>query len=238
MIGTPSRHSVSMSLGLTPADAHVPSATWERPKRRKAVSFSEVVQEMEIAKSGLYVGRLVVNTGQLAAWAQSHNIVLDPFPHVTVVYSTTPIPSWELRLDSVSAAVTGWKILGPDKAVVLLLDSDELRQRWQEAMDRGGTSTYGGFIPHVTLFYLGADGDPMEEYNPFKHPDGSEDLPTFPILLGPEVSGDPEDGNVYKAAGPTQAVQARGATNHSLPSSLLPLTQYVVKAASDRIALL
>lgn len=178
--------------GPTPADVHVPTAMGNGKKRKPLAN--KIVDTYK--SGGLYVARLVQNVDQIKRWADSLNLVgfsstmFDPDMHVTILHSDVGIP-WENQSDTLTAKPIGWKTLGPDKALVILITSPELQARWQEAQDAGAMSTYDGYIPHVTLFYLEAGYDSLE-YRDGDYPP----LPPFDIVLGPEMSGD-IDGNIF-----------------------------------------
>lgn len=217
--------------GPTPADVHVPTAMGNGKKKRKPLARTLV----DMYKSGgLYIARLVQNTAQLNQWADSLGLVgfsstlFDPDLHVTIVHSETGV-TWEDKTDTISAKPVRWATLGPDKALVLVLSSPELEARWQEAQDAGAESTYGGYIPHVTLFYLGAGYD-SDEYRDGMYPP----LPTFDIVLGPELSGDLDKNIFSKGLLDGSGVTDTGRPTGSLPPE--PMTSEDIAAIAKAVA--
>jgi hypothetical protein len=164
-------------MTLTPGEVHVPGVATPKQSR----SFLEAWKRLLLLNKaeGLYVGRRVGNEYELKNWCAKLGYTLDENPHVTVLYSTVAIP-WVNREDWIEAKITGWTILGLDKAVVLTISCAELDVRWQNAIREGAVSTYASYTPHVTLFYLGADADTSGFVLP--------EIPDFPIFLEGERS--------------------------------------------------
>ncbi len=189
------RYSKSNPTGSAvhvPAPMGEPAETEEeKKKRRQRAAVVLGYDGAPVAKapdSAQYIGRSVLNADQLAAWwAQTAAAIgdtptaCDPNPHITVAFSQKEF-DWEIDRSLVVIqpdAFVGLGLLGPDKAVVLFLDSPLLESRWQATKDAGATWDFDGYKPHVTLCYLGADAD-VETFR-----DGP--LPDFPIVLGPEL---------------------------------------------------
>jgi hypothetical protein len=154
-------------------------------------------------KVGTYVGRLVVNPDALASWWASARVdgepdALDPNSHLTVAYSRA-VFTWDddatgILLDP--SCYLGFKVLGPDKAVVLRVNSPVLESRWKDALAAGATWDHDGYEPHVTLFYLGAEYD-SNDWRDGSHPA----VPDFAIQLGCELRG-PRGSDVFTPATP------------------------------------
>lgn len=127
---------------------------------------------------GCYVARPVLNVEQLRSWALAQGLPpLDANLHLTVLYTKGECPPWRDDPDSATAEVLGMAVLGPDKAVVLMVDCPECDvSHWYAREQLGVESNYAGYKPHVTLYYNG----PM----PAEPPD-------FLIELGPEQHGPP-----------------------------------------------
>lgn len=108
---------------------------------------------------GMYVGRRLTQASRdrLVFWLGKHVGVaptqVDDNLHVTVVYSRA-IFHWMPDHDHVRG-VTGvqWKILGKDDAVVLVLNSEKLDERYDRAVQAGAVSDYADYVPHLTIYY-------------------------------------------------------------------------------------
>lgn len=172
-----------------------------RGEMAKAIAKSNADASGE--KTGTYVGRRVVNADALASWwasarADGEPDTLDPNPHLTVAYSRA-VFTWD---DDASGIVldpscfVGFKVLGPDKAVVLRVNSPVLESRWKDALATGATWDHDGYQPHVTLFYLGADYS-SDDWRDGSHPP----VPDFAIQLGAELRG-PRGSDVFTPAAP------------------------------------
>jgi ADP-ribose pyrophosphatase YjhB (NUDIX family) len=180
---------VTLIKDLTPGDVHVDAPLGERKKRRRLPA----AEMLEKATDTLYVCRRVANGFQLREWCKAHDLALDSFPHVTVAHSSTPVPGYVPLFDVVYAKPTGWAILGKDRALVLLLDSDALESR-HEVLKAGGASwDHASYTPHMTARYL----DPGEAVNTSALP-----LPPFPVILGPEEFGPVDEDVLAKVADP------------------------------------
>lgn len=152
-------------------------------------------------KEGTYVGRLVLNANELATWWAAERTAdepaqLDACAHITVAYSRVEFP-WTDDPSAICVppeCFAGFKVLGKDNAVVLCLKVPVLESRWKDTLTAGATWDHDGYQPHITLFYLGADvsGASVRE---------DLGLPSFPILLGPELSG-PRGADVFTPAAP------------------------------------
>lgn len=129
----------------------------------------------------LYVSRRLLNEGAVRAWAASQGFEL-ALPagemHVTVAYSKDPVDWSRIEPDRDALAVQGGvrSVHQFDGgAVVLTLESPELRRRWQELRDAGASWDYPDYRPHVTITYSGAPAD-LSAVEPYRGP----------LIFGPE----------------------------------------------------
>jgi len=101
----------------------------------------------------LYASRPLLNVDAFSAWATKQGLVLQEDPHVTIVYSTTPIewPETDPAPITVVGGARGIKQLGDEGAVALTFDSSRLRQRWEALLRAGAVSDYDTFCAHVTI---------------------------------------------------------------------------------------
>lgn len=165
-----------------PSAVHTPSIMGQSGR----LGLNRKKRRYQYAKAdpGLYVCRPVTDeTDQrLRLWAEEQGLPpLDPHLHVTVVHSETEIP-WAPAGDTVLVTPDHYQhigTLGRDQAVVLFFEHPELRARWALAREQGARWDYEGFRCHLTLFY-----DPAF----FDHR-STQPVPTFPLVLGPEVAG-------------------------------------------------
>lgn len=179
----------------TGSSLHVPAPMGEtddekKKRRARAAAAALGYNAVEKADSAQYIGRQVLNAGHLAAWwssvaPENASRVCDPNPHITVAYSSTEF-EWVIDRSLVviqPEAFDGLGLLGPDNAVVLFLNSPLLESRWQAMRDAGGSWSYDGYKPHVTLCYLGAEYD--QKLGAYQADQIVQ--PDFPIVLGPEL---------------------------------------------------
>ena len=137
---------------------------------------------------GTYVGRAVVMPG---ATAEACGVSADPDMHCTQMYSLKSFPVTPLT-NVVVVRPVKWGILGPENALVLFVESADLRFRFDELVAAGAEPTYPEYLPHITFFYYGEVPDPSV----LGVPSG---VPDIPIILGPEeVSTLAEDVFVEK----------------------------------------
>ena len=108
----------------------------------------------------LYVRRDVVQTASLEAWAERLGLVLNDDLHVTVTYSTTPVNWYKMNqtysdeLVLPAGGPRGLDVFGtPELGYVLVLRfaSYELEWRHYEMRDRGASSKFAEYKPHITL---------------------------------------------------------------------------------------
>lgn len=139
---------------------------------------------MERAPIGTYVGvRFTDETIEKLADYQHRHKIPNPLDqeefHTTVVYSRKPI-NWRPEtglLDSATVKkIEAWNTRDGLRCVVLLLDCDYLKERFDLAMDRGATYDFPDYKPHITLSY-----DVGDDFNPDDLP-----VPDFEIELDHE----------------------------------------------------
>lgn len=131
------------------------------------------------AVAPLYVHRKVVLPEELADWCERNGFRLDPDPHVTVAYSTKPV-DWFKAGEAPSRHVTipsggPRKLARLGDALVLLLHSRELDERWRDFRRAGASWDFEEYNPHVTLSYSAPNLD-VDAVAPFQGE----------IRLGPE----------------------------------------------------
>lgn len=116
----------------------------------------------------LYVCRKLANAEDVIAWAKSvgfpTTIVADQM-HVTIAFSRGEV-DWDALDDAASevrvpaSSRRSLASFGEDgKAIVLAFASPELRGRWKEIREAGGTWDFPDFKPHVTLSWNGLPED-------------------------------------------------------------------------------
>lgn len=136
----------------------------------------------DAAPRSLYVSRKLLNAAAVIKWAKGQGLVglHDASDlHVTITYSRTPVDwmqmgeSWsgELRLQAGGPRVVEQFDLG---AIVLSFRSSELEWRHQSMLDRGATSDYDKYQPHITLTYTDQD---ISDVTPY----------TGELIFGPEI---------------------------------------------------
>lgn len=203
----------------TGSSLHVPAPidTEEAAEEKKRQRRKDVAKALRavagVPDPGMYVGRMVLNAWELQSWwrdvRRDGEPELDPFPHVTIVYSTTTFPWVQDRTTLVVDPLPEpFGLLGPKNALVVKLDSQILADRWDAARRAGATVTYDSFKPHCTLFYLGAG------YDSTSWRDGSTGGVARPpsLVLGPEIIG-PRGVDVFQAAdAPSWYRESRGVT--------------------------
>lgn len=161
----------------------------------------------------LYVKRCLLNAGAVRAWAASQGLesaLPADDMHVTVAFSREPV-DWSciepdpdaivVLDDSVTKFVEGgesWKVHDdvekrsvhqfparstPNGALVLLIESDALSERWKYYRDAGASWDHDAYHPHVTITYAvkAADTSAMEPYR-------------GPLIFGPEVIDEVREG--------------------------------------------
>lgn len=123
----------------------------------------------------LYVSRNLKNPDDLIAWAKSvgfaKTVPADEM-HVTVAFSREAV-DWTAAGDSFDTVRAGTgkrkvaKLGENGDAVVLMFESAELADRWQEFTDAGASWDWPSYQPHVTITYDGAaiDIDDIPPYD-------------------------------------------------------------------------
>lgn len=136
----------------------------------------------------LYVRRDLINKKEFFAWAKSQgftNVVDDP--HVTVLYSRTPV-DWIAMGEDYSARIEispgGPRVVEPlgDKgAIVLHFASTDLRWRHERMVEAGASHDYDEYQCHVTISYAPGDVD-LESVEPYRGE----------LIFGPEIFEEPK----------------------------------------------
>jgi hypothetical protein len=141
----------------------------------------------------LYVSRRVVNWAAIKTWAQGQgikNLVDDP--HVTILYSKTPViwgemgRTWggESKTGNITVEPGGPRevdIFQADGPLVLYIPGIwELDSRHRDMIEKGASSDYPEYRAHITL-----------SYDPGREPEGIEPYQGV-IVLGPELFEDLE----------------------------------------------
>lgn len=105
----------------------------------------------------LYIARPLINAHEVIAWAKSQGFTDVPNDlHVTQAYSRDPVDWGAVQVSSAILFVEGGhrKVASfDDMAIVLVLNSDELRSRFGELQSYGASYDYADFVPHVTVSY-------------------------------------------------------------------------------------
>lgn len=168
-----------------PAGGNVVDLAAER-KRRVTEFMAEFGIEDEIP---LYVSRKLLNGAALAKWAADNGLtptVPASDMHVTILYSKTPVDPFKMGETWIDQDGKGGLIVkgGPRAlkrfdggAIVLRFASSDLNYRHESMIERGASSDYPEYKPHVTLSYdVPADFD-ISTIKPF---DGE-------LRFGPEL---------------------------------------------------
>ncbi|MCO5152569.1 MULTISPECIES: anti-CBASS protein Acb1 family protein [unclassified Shinella] len=138
----------------------------------------------------LYVRRDVLNAAEIIAWAKGQGfkttLPADDL-HVTITYSRTPVDwmemgsTWE---DEVKIPRGGARLMEQfGEARVLLFNSNMLRWRHDEMVDKGASWDHPEYQPHITISYDPASPD-LAGVEPYQGE----------ILLGPEIFGEMKEG--------------------------------------------
>lgn len=132
----------------------------------------------------LYISRLVLNSGEIMAWARSQGIkrMLPPEAlHVTIAFSREKLDWTEVGRDwnedsdgRVRIPPGGPRVieLFGDSANVLAFHDSNLGWRHRSIIEKGASWDYDDYTPHITLTYEGLPPD-IQPYE-------------GPIVLGPE----------------------------------------------------
>lgn len=137
----------------------------------------------DAAPRTLYVRRDVLNAAEIIAWAKGQGfkttLPADDM-HVTITFSRTPVDwmemgsTWE---DEVKVPRGGARLMEQfGEARVLLFNSNMLRWRHDEMVDRGATWDHPEYQPHITISY-DPDSPDLATVEPYQGE----------IVLGPEI---------------------------------------------------
>lgn len=140
-------------------------------------------------KHTLYIERPLIDAERLSAYAEAigiPDIVPSSEMHVTVALSTDAVewaaPAFQTLSNTVEVGSGGREFARFGDAVVLLIQSRELSQRWASLVLSGASWDHDSYRPHITVSY---------------NKDVSvEALPAYTrqILLGPENRQEVDDG--------------------------------------------
>lgn len=132
----------------------------------------------------LYVSRRLLNADQLIAWAKGAGFAVTVPAnemHVTIAHSQKPV-DWTSIPESLSDTVRAYggmrqlAALGDGSAIVLMFESQDLRDDWAQIEAAGAEWGWPEYIPHVTITYQGTNLD-LSTIKPFQGP----------LLFGPEI---------------------------------------------------
>jgi len=144
----------NVTAGIEPQGAPVinPKETKQKVIKRKALE--------EETLDTLYVHRPVLNFDEIAKWAKSQGFkkTLDSDMHVTICYSRDKVTNVEPKTEELTLGNSTEEYrkvspLGDGGAIVLHIESPELRDRWKEFRDAGASWDYDGYNPHITISY-------------------------------------------------------------------------------------
>lgn len=137
----------------------------------------------DAAPRTLYVRRDVLNAADIIAWAKGQGFATT-LPaddmHVTITYSRTAVDWMEMGSnwdDEVKVPRGGARLMEKfGEARVLLFNSNMLRWRHDEMVDRGATWDHPEYQPHITISYDPESPD-LADVEPYQGE----------IVLGPEI---------------------------------------------------
>lgn len=183
--------------GLDQAMAETGSG-WEKEFEEAKVAEAEAAaaakeslqQAQDAAPRTLYVRRDVINAAEIIAWAKGQGfkttLPADDL-HVTITYSRTPVDwmemgsTWE---DEVKIPRGGARLMEKfGEARVLLFNSNMLRWRHDEMVDKGASWDHPEYQPHITISYDPASPD-LAGVEPYQGE----------IVLGPEIFDEVKEG--------------------------------------------
>ncbi|WP_430439073.1 anti-CBASS protein Acb1 family protein [Shinella sp.] len=164
---------------------------WEKEFEEAKVAEAEAAaaakedprQAQDAAPRTLYVRRDVINAAEIIAWAKGQGfkttLPADDL-HVTITYSRTPVDwmemgsTWE---DEVKIPRGGARLMEKfGEARVLLFNSNMLRWRHDEMVDKGASWDHPEYQPHITISY-DPDAPDLADVEPYQGE----------IVLGPEI---------------------------------------------------
>lgn len=134
--------------------------------------LNEILQLNEAPEDGTFAGvHFTAQDAQRLEQFANDNQIPNPNPaskmHVTLLFSTTPVPDYKpygSYGSGLTATPKGVKIWGDDeeKVLVVTLDCPKLVKRHKDLMKKHPEATWDhdGYIPHVTLSYDVGDFDP------------------------------------------------------------------------------
>lgn len=183
--------------GLDQAMAETGSG-WEKEFEEAKVAEAEAAaatkeslqQAQDAAPRTLYVRRDLINAAEIIAWAKGQGfkttLPADDL-HVTITYSRTPVDwmemgsTWE---DEVKIPRGGARLMEKfGEARVLLFNSNMLRWRHDEMVDKGASWDHPEYQPHITISY-DPDAPDLAGVEPYQGE----------IILGPEIFDEVKEG--------------------------------------------
>ena len=196
-------------------------------------------------KSPLYVSRKLLNASDVLAWAKKvgfKNLQAADDLHVTVLFSRTPVDWFEMGTDWTSSdgsltgspggprtvETFGGNAVGQDVVVVLRFASQELAWRNESLIERGASSDWPDYCPHIT-FAKDAGNIDLSKVKPY----------TGPLRFGPEIfeplDTDPLDAADIPAFSADQLDEIDGLTNALVAASADDF-QKLADALKERVA--
>lgn len=205
------------------------------PAKTRAATFAA---QFDIeGKAPLYVRRDVLNVADIRAWVAKQKIPgIVPDLHVTQLYSKTAVDWFDMGEPWMQDSEGRLKLIaggprtverfghgGNDSPVVLRVASRDLTYRFEEMIERGASSDYPDYKPHVTISYDVPEGFDLSEIEPY---DGE-------IILGPEIfepirEKEPEFGALEFGAAEEEAIDR-------LVSALVNDTNPVFSAMAEKL---
>ena len=166
-----------------PSEEEIAAATAEQAASNRNNVARMHAAANDAAPRTLYVRRDVLNAAEIIAWARGQGFkttLAEDDLHVTITYSRTPVDwmemgsTWE---DEVKIPRGGARLMEKfGEARVLLFNSNMLRWRHAEMVDKGATWDHPEYQPHITISY-GPDSPDLADVDPYQGE----------IVLGPEI---------------------------------------------------
>jgi len=169
--------------------ALVAAKAGQQPADASGRQIAEFAAQGGSSFAPLYVSRKLLNPGPLIAWAKEQgftSITPGGDMHVTIVYSKAAVDWFAMGTDyrdTVTVTAGGPRFVevfghgSKDSAVVLRFDSSDLRWRQSEMIERGASTDYPEYKPHITISYDGAGELDISKIEPF----------TGELRFGPEI---------------------------------------------------
>jgi len=162
-------------------DEFMAAAVSQAPKTANVTRMQSAANDA--APRTLYVRRDVLNAAEIIAWAKGQGfktmLPADEL-HVTITFSRTPVDwmemgsTWE---DEVKIPRGGARLMEKfGEARVLLFNSNMLRWRHDEMVDKGASWDHPEYQPHITISY-DKDAPDLANVEPYQGE----------IVLGPEI---------------------------------------------------